>query len=149
MNDLVVTVGGWVLALLVALVSAVTHWRKGNVDETTMVLGKWKELVDAHQTQIGALTQEITALRERLVATETAFADYRRVTDKRIRELEDENAGLKRAIVQNSQSAAFVLTRQRKRNDKQDVDTSAINERLDTFDKAGDNSRNRSEEDKA
>ena len=106
-DNIFVTVGGWVLALLVALVSGIVQWRKGSVDETAMVLGKWKELVDAHQTQIEVLNNQIAAqalelkdVRERLVKAE-----------QRIRELEEENAGLKRAVIQNSQSAALRLGR--------------------------------------
>ena len=109
MNDLFVTFGGWVLALLVALVSAVVQWRKGSVDESALVLGKWKELVDAHQSQIEILNAEIKSLRERLTASEKEFAEYRRATDKRIQELVDENAGLRRAIIQNSRSGATLI----------------------------------------
>lgn len=97
------------LALLVALVSAVVQWRKGSVDESALVLGKWKELVDAHQSQIEILNSEIKSLRQRLTDAEKEFADYRRATDKRIQELVDENAGLRRAIIQNSRSGATLI----------------------------------------
>jgi predicted RNase H-like nuclease (RuvC/YqgF family) len=117
---MIVTFGGWALALLVALVGAAVQWRKGSVDESALVLGKWKELVDTHQRQIGqlqsridALTTENTDLRARLGATETEFADYRRATDGRIRAQDEEIAGLKRRFLQNSGSTVLRIDKSR------------------------------------
>lgn len=103
MSDAIVTFGGWIVALLVAVGTAAVQWRKGNIDESAMILGKWKELVDAHQSQITTLTGQIAELTERLA-----------VAERRIRELEEENAGLKRAIAQNSQSAVYALHKPRR-----------------------------------
>lgn len=100
---MIVTFGGWALALLVALVGAAVQWRKGSVDESALVLGKWKELVDTHQKQIGlmqgridTLTSENTDLRARLDKAE-----------KRIREQDEEIDGLKRRFLQNSSSTVL------------------------------------------
>lgn len=100
-KDAVISAGGWIVALATVLISAVVQWRKGSVDETGMVLGKWKELVDAHQSQISTLHQRI----EQLLRENMEFRDRLDAAEKRIRELEQENTGLRRAIIQNSRSA--------------------------------------------
>ena len=99
--------------------------RRGNIDESTLVLGKWKDLVEQHRLDTEqhrhdilairdefnayrvasaheklALTNELTVVRDRLVKAES-----------RIGELENENVGLKRLIAQNSQSTAVRFAR--------------------------------------
>lgn len=105
--------GGWLVGLLTVLGTIFYNSRKVQVDESALVLGKWKDLVEAHQSQISTLNAELTALRERLLKAE-----------ERIRQLEDENAGLRRSIIQNSQSAVVELGKVKRRNDatKADLD---------------------------
>lgn len=128
------SLGGWI-ATVSTFILGLLMWRvqvsKGKVDESATVLRAWKEMVDAHQLQINGMREEftaykktaldefsaykktaldeITSLRERIAATDAEFARYRRDTDKRIRDLEDENAGLKRAIVQSDRSTVVLL----------------------------------------
>jgi hypothetical protein len=72
--------------------------------------------------------------------------------EKRIGELEQENAGLKRAIVQNSKSAAYQFGRSRDRasksDDRQDVNdlrVQGMEDEINRLDQAGDNSSGASE----
>lgn len=128
------SLGGWI-ATISTFILGILMWRvqvsKGKVDESATVLKAWKEMVDAHQLQINGMREEfatykksaieefsaykktaldeITALRDRLAAADAEFAAYRRETDKRIRDLEEENAGLKRAIVQSDRSTVVLL----------------------------------------
>lgn len=122
MSDAVDAVGGWgaVTGWIAAIIGPITVWlatnRKTDVDESAVILGKWKELVEAHEKAIASVReefstyrasaiQEIADLRKRLVAAENEIA-----------ELKTENAGLKRAIAQNSQSTALFLGQPTRRN---------------------------------
>lgn len=91
-------IGGWAIALILGLFTLVTQLRKSKVDESALILGKWQELVATHERQLTSMRVEVDDLRSRLNAAE-----------RRIIELETENAGLKRAIAQNSRSAAVFL----------------------------------------
>lgn len=115
------TVGGWlgwVIAAATALFTIIAQWRKSRVDESALVLGKWKELVEAHESAIRRLNED--AERDRKRAAEEAHALRRRIAeleeqgkekDGRIKALETELEGLKRTIIQNSKSTAQVLAR--------------------------------------
>lgn len=107
-----------------AVITAATVWyrdrRKNDIDESALVLGKWKELVEQHQSDIRAIKEEFAAYKTAATAEFAAYkaasvaenADLRLRLGKaenRITELETENAGLKRAIAQNSQSTAYQL----------------------------------------
>lgn len=137
MNDTIVQFGGWIVAIVVAVITAAVQWRKGSVDESALVLGKWKDLVDAHQSQIGTLNAEIESLRKRLAANEVEFSQYRRETEKRMRSLEDENAGLRRMIAQNSQSAAWAIGNVKRAGTENAADMADLTARMD---EAGHNS---------
>lgn len=109
--------GGWFTALAVAVVGALVQWRKGSVDESVAVLGEWKKLLDTHQKQlemmqvrIDGLVRDNADLRLRLDSAE-----------KRIRELEDENAGLKRAIIQNSRSTAIQIGKRARGSNREEL----------------------------
>lgn len=146
----------WLVAggLLTAFVGAFFGWlasqRKTDVDESAVILAKWKELVERHEAQIERLNKSFDDYRDR--ATKE-FAAYREVAEreaqalrerlssaeKRIVELEtdrtamrEENAQLKRIIAQNSQSNAVYLGPPR------DADDEAAVAALDV---AGHNSR--------
>lgn len=111
---ILVTVGGWLVAILVAIFTFIAQWRKGGVEETAVVLTKWKELVEAHESQIRGLHGEITELRalakermERIEALERERADDR----KRIEALEKELKGTKDNLKQQAASFAEQLKR--------------------------------------
>jgi len=117
---------GWIVAALVAVFTFVSNMRKTDVDQSAIILGKWKELVEQHEKTLATLNREIDSLRERLVAAESGLV----AANKRITELETENAALKRAIAQNSQSTAVLLKPNR-----------AIDDDAAKLERAGDNIR--------
>ncbi len=117
------SLGGW-LATFSTFVLGLLMWqiqrKKGKVDESANILRAWKEMVEAHQSQIASMREDFTAykisalaeiadLRKRLSANEREFSAYRKATEVRIHDLERENEGLKRAIAQNSQSTVWHL----------------------------------------
>lgn len=108
------TLQNWIGVLIAFLTVAGTilyNSRKVKVDESAMVLGKWKELVEAHQSQIGSMAEEIKGLRTRVRELEEAFAAYKIDAAEKLAAKDAEIAGLKRAIAQNSQSTAYQLGR--------------------------------------
>jgi septal ring factor EnvC (AmiA/AmiB activator) len=102
-----VTVGGWVVAILVAMFTFIAQWRKGGVEETALVLGKWKELVEAHERELGGLRDEIKNLQARVAELEEV-AEGR---GDRIRELETELEGERNQRRQQARSFAEQLKR--------------------------------------
>lgn len=108
---------GYLVAVLTVVVTFLVNWRKGKVDESAVVLGKWKELVDAHEGQIRRLNEEfeahrqearteISRLGDRIAHLERENSQLR----QKVAQMEDENAGLKRMIAQNSQSTGYLLS---------------------------------------
>lgn len=126
MGDEIKEFGGWIVAIITIVSTFVYNNRKVQVDESALVLGQWRALVENHQGQIAVMAKEITDLRERLGKAEM-----------RIRDLEDENAGLKRAIAQNSQSAVYNLTKVATQDKSNALDIADLQSRLD---EAGHNS---------
>lgn len=106
-NSVLVTVGGWFVALVVALFTFVAQWRKGGVDETAVVLGKWKELVETHERQLSSLHQEIADLRGRVKALEEVIDDKDRI----ITQLRNDITGAERQLKQQGESFAEQLRR--------------------------------------
>ena len=102
---------GWVIAGATALFTIIAQWRKSKVDESALVLGKWKELVEAHESAIKRLNED--AERDRKRAADEAHVLRRRISELelQVRELREENEGLKRTIIQNSKSTAQMLSR--------------------------------------
>lgn len=144
-------------SLLVGLLGVLFGWltsrRKSHVDESALILGKWKELVDTHEGAIKRLTdefasyratarEEVEALRKRLKEVEEEFASYRKSTDEHLRKKDDEIRGLKRAIGQNSRSTAFRLGGLEVHREKAEEARVAKEDQdaLDKLNKAGDNS---------
>lgn len=99
------TITGWVAAVVGPYLVYRATSRKTDIDESAIVLGKWKELVDAHERSLASLNREIDSLRDRLVTAEKRISDQ----DGEIAALREENAGLRRAIAQNSQSTAMLI----------------------------------------
>ena len=137
-----VIVGG-VVAALGVIVGWFQSRKKAEIDESALVLGKWKELVEQHQSDIKTLKEEflaykksaeeeLEAVRHRLREVEREFADYRRTSEKRMMEMEAENVGLKRAISQSSRSTAVFLGKGAAAPEDTDL--------VDRIDRAGDNS---------
>lgn len=134
MSALTATAGNWgqLLGYLGGpIVAALVTWwvakRKTDVDESALILGKWKELVEQHQTDIRGIRDEFaaykkSALEEFEAYKRTAIAEIgdlrtrlgkaeQRIVeqDREILALKEENAGLRRAIAQNSQSTAMLI----------------------------------------
>lgn len=115
---------GWIGGTLIALFTIVTTYlvnrRKVRVDESALVLTKWKELYDAHEKRIAtyekriegyerrieALTGEITLLRDRLSTAEDRIL----ALEHTIIEKDKYIAGLEAQIGQITQSSAVILT---------------------------------------
>lgn len=138
MPEGVLSWAGYVVAALTIIVTWFQSKRKGDIDESALILGKWKELVEQHQSDIRGIREEFTAYKtsalEEISALRTRVReaeDRSLALEKRVSELETENAGLKRAIAQNSRSAAVILGR------------SPFAEEVDKLDQAGDNSKGR------
>ena len=93
-NGLLVTVGGWVVAILIALFTFIAQWRRGGVDETAVVLGKWKELVETHESQITSLRQRINELEDKV----TELEERGRQRESSIHELQSENRALRKQL---------------------------------------------------
>ncbi|HEX8418563.1 MAG TPA: hypothetical protein VF638_00965 [Sphingomonas sp.] len=111
MAETVANWGGWLVGVITLVFAYLRDRRKGDVDESTLILSKWKELVEQHQADIRMLKDEFAIYKQTAIAE---IADLRTrliLAEKRITELETENAGLKRAIAQNSQSSAFLLNK--------------------------------------
>jgi DNA repair exonuclease SbcCD ATPase subunit len=102
---------GYGLAAITAVGGVILNRRKHDIDESALVLGKWKELVDQHQSAIKELREEFASYKSEAVKEIADLRQRLRAAENRISELEAENAGLKRAIAQNSQSTATFLGR--------------------------------------
>lgn len=109
-------VSGWVVAIVAPLLVFLATNRKTDVDESAMILGKWKELVEAHEKAIAAVREEFATYRKSALEEIADLRTRLSAAERRIGELETENAGLKRAIAQNSQSTAHLLGGRPRRN---------------------------------
>ncbi len=115
----------------IAAFTAVGAWwfnrRKTDIDESALVLGKWKELVDTHEARLRDMdstfseyrrstTLEINGLRERITTLEAnakTDAAIIREQQKEIEQERREKAGLQRQLSQISQSTAVQISRLR------------------------------------
>jgi hypothetical protein len=109
-------ISGWIAAAVGPLLVWASTNRKTDVDESAVILGKWKELVEAHEAAIKRLTEDFDRERKRwtediirMTARIVELETEGRQKDVRIKGLEDEVSGLRRSIAQNSQSSAFQL----------------------------------------
>lgn len=73
-QGMLVAVGGWAVAIIIALFTFIAQMRKGGTDETAMVLAKWKELVEAHESQINGMRAELDNMRRRIHELEGVVA---------------------------------------------------------------------------
>jgi septal ring factor EnvC (AmiA/AmiB activator) len=99
-QGILITVGGWAVAIVIALITFVAQIRKGGADETAVVLTKWKELVDAHEKQIEGLRGEMEAMRRRIHELE----DTVEAQAKTIRDLTSTLEGERRQAQQQAKS---------------------------------------------
>lgn len=109
---------GWAFFLL-AIAGYFLNRKKGRIEESAMLLGKWRELFDAHtarieeyerkiegyEKRIEANTREIADLRDRLGAAETRILELERTVIDKDRTI----AGLERQLAQVTQSTAAEL----------------------------------------
>lgn len=106
------TLGG-MLATLSTFVLGFLMWRiqvtKGRADESATVLSAWKQMVEAHQAQIASMRDDFAAYKKTAVEELCAVRNRLDKAEQRIRELEDENAGLRRIIIQNNRSTVMAL----------------------------------------
>ncbi len=137
---------GWILALVVAVLAWVQNKRKTDVDESAIILTKWKEMVEAHERRVSILTSEVDGLRDRLVKAEARITDLEEIGRAKDRTI----AGLEATIRQNSQSTAFQLKRATdragvsdERQDANDDRSLHIEDALARMDRAGGNSAGR------
>jgi cell shape-determining protein MreC len=100
---------GFIGGTITVLFGFWTQRRKSDIDESALVLGKWKELVDQHQQAIKDIREEFSEYKRTALFEIAELRERLAEAENRIRELETENAGLKRAIAQNSQSTATLL----------------------------------------
>lgn len=107
---------GWIGAFIGPFLVYLSTRRRTDVDESTMVLAAWKNLVEQHQSDIKGIRDEFAAYKASALAEITDLRDRLRNAESRITELETENAGLKRAIAQNSRSSAYLLGGKQRRN---------------------------------
>lgn len=92
------------VAALVAIIGPVLTWliarRKVAVDESAVVFQRWKDLTDRMEAMAKSHTAEMEGLRNELRMEREENASLRR----RVKELEDQVAGLERKMIQNSLS---------------------------------------------
>lgn len=128
---------GYAIAALTILVSWLTNRRKSDVDESALVLAKWKELVEQHERTLATLNSDINSLRLRLDTAERTISELQEQSRKeraRIAELEEENKGLKANFRQTSQSSLRVLSRAAARADASDQRQTVAETRADGVD---------------
>jgi len=95
------SLGGWIgtlTAFILGFLMWTTHRKKGQIDESALVLGEWKKLIEVHQTQIADLTTRLIKAEERIAVLEEENRLYR-----------IENDGLKAQMAQASRSQAVML----------------------------------------
>lgn len=116
---------GYLVGLLGLVFPFVLNWRRGKIDESAIVLAEWRKLYEAHEkriegyeAQIARLTEEFGRHRENAEKEAAALRDRLQKAERRIGELEqivrekdDLIEGLKRTIIQNSQSTGIMLGR--------------------------------------
>ncbi len=88
---------GFATGILVPLLAYIAQRKKSSIDESTLVLGKWKELVDQHQESIKDIRAE--------------FADYKRTALAEIEALRDRLAKAEKRIIEGHQRIFAPLVR--------------------------------------
>ncbi len=153
MGEFIEQYGGWFVGLLTILGTWAYNSRKVQVDESALVLSKWKEFAEIHQADMKRLKEdmqsdrtryegELESLRKRIKEVEAEFAAFRKETvaqtklrEQQIKDRDEEIAGLKRQIAQNSQSTVYHIGKAQQRIDTLTSDKGEahdeINERID------------------
>lgn len=85
---------GFVIALGGIVFPFAVAWRRGKVDESAAILGRWKEMVDQHAEDIKALRDELRIERNDNAILREELSEARR----KIVELEDQVTGLRRQL---------------------------------------------------
>ena len=102
---------GWLFGAL-AVATFLLNRRKGQVEESAMLLSKWRELYDAHEARVKILITEIDDLRDRLTEAEKRILHLEKIVvekDQAILEKDREIAGLHGQIRQITQSTVARL----------------------------------------
>lgn len=153
MEEAIGQYGGWLVGLLAVIGTIIYNSRKVAVDESALVLEKWKQFAEMHAADMTRLRAEMDKDRSRLEAeldevrhelkeVQHEFAQFRKDSENRIRSRDEEIAGLKRTISQISQSTAVQFKRVRqaagttdesvtKLGDENTADHEAINRSID------------------
>ncbi len=107
---------GWFTSAVLGFLMIRVHMRKAQVDESAIILAKWQAMTEAHERRIEGLTSEVDGLRTRLVTAENTITEMQEASierqKKHARELADKDeqiAGLRASIIQNSRSTAQML----------------------------------------
>lgn len=87
---MLVTVAGWIVAILIAMFTFIAQMRKGGADETAVVLTKWKELVEAHEGQIEGMKEELLSMRLRIRELEATVETQNKMISDLTAQLEGE-----------------------------------------------------------
>lgn len=140
MGDFVSQFGGWLVGLVTVLGTIFYNNRKVKVEESDIILSRWKDFSDTHQADMKRLREEMDKdrtryeaeleyLRERVKEVEKELVAVRKDSAEQILARDKEIAGLKRTISQISQSTAVQLGRVKRRAVKTDetVDTNETN----------------------
>jgi predicted nucleic acid-binding Zn-ribbon protein len=59
----IVTIGAILVSIMSLVFTAFATRKKSAIDESTLVLGKWKELVEAHEERIKRMNEDFEAYR--------------------------------------------------------------------------------------
>lgn len=105
--SVLIAVGGWLVAIIIAMFTFIANLRRGGAEETAIVLTKWKELVEAHEKQIKVLKDEIAVLRSRVTELEELAETQKQVIEK----LEKDLDGERRNAAQQARSFRAQLKR--------------------------------------
>jgi len=98
-------VAGWIGTLGFGGLAAWLNFHKVKVDETAMILAKWREMTDSHAAALVRVEERLTRAQETIDTLRTqVFA-----LQDEVLHLKSENAGLVRQIAQVSQSTITVL----------------------------------------
>lgn len=114
---------GLIIGVLGILLPYLVNLRKGKVDESAVLLGEWRQMVDQHARDITELRDELrkerqenSALRKSLNDAHDKIAGLQDqinvIKQRHVSEIaakDNEIEGLRRQIIQNSKSSAQLL----------------------------------------
>jgi predicted RNase H-like nuclease (RuvC/YqgF family) len=140
------------VALIVAVGTVLFNSRKVQIDESALVLAKWKEFSESHQAEMKRMKEDIAEDRSRYKSEIEALRERIVHLEKELIARDKEIAGLRRTISQVSQSTAVQIGRVKRKAAATDTkleqdgeenltEHADINEHLERLDRIGDNIR--------